>query len=156
MRQNLVNMSPVSLWKNHRNSLRGAGPRGRTSKEPTRKKLHRYVEKVRKKYVIMVVLLRMAAHCLALVLTSSQGLTVTHDPKRVTKKLTKSTPRRSPWPLGTLSGTTWNTRCILRPSWDSFFTVLASLNDTLGNLWGALFETFLLLGGPRTVKSLHF
>ena len=64
-------------------SLRKASPRGRTSKEPTQKKLHRYVEKVLKKHVGMVVLLCIAAHCLALVLTSSQGLTVTHDPFRV-------------------------------------------------------------------------
>ena len=74
-------------------------PRGRTSKEPTRKKLHRYVEKVRKKHVRMVVLLCMAAHCLALVSIAwhwfwlaLKGLTVTHDHKRVTKKLVKSTP----------------------------------------------------------------
>ena len=37
-----------------------------------------------------------------------------------------------------------------------FFAVLASLNDPLGNLWGALFETFLLLGGPRTLKLMPF
>ena len=36
------------------------------SKEPMQKKLHRYVEKVRKKHVGMVVLLRIDAHCLAL------------------------------------------------------------------------------------------
>ena len=35
-------------------------------KEPMQKKLHRYVEKVRKKHVGMVVLLCIDAHCLAL------------------------------------------------------------------------------------------
>ena len=61
----LEHVSRKSL-KIRRDSLRNASPRGRTYKGPTQKKLHRYVEKVRKKHVGMVVLLCIDAHCLAL------------------------------------------------------------------------------------------
>ena len=78
----------------------------------------------------------------------SQGLTVTHDPGR---GMCYGWLR-----LGALSGPTSDTGCISRPSRESFFAVSASLGHPLGSLWGALFETFLLPGGPRTRKWMPF